>query len=609
MFEGFAKCSARAALLLWAMAPVVLQAQELPSKPEPVAPPQQNATMLRSSTRLVLVSVTVQNKKGEPVTGLTKDDFAILDGGKAQSISVFTSDAPTLTTKAPALPPNYFTNRYDLKGEVPGTVTVVLFDALNTSSQDQSYVRKQILKFLQTLKPQDHVAIYGLTSRLVILQDFTRDSAKLVGAVEHFQPKDTAAYDASHQAPVNMVDMSGDPDLLAFQYALQNAEGMISDQNTINRVGTTAGAMEAIADHIAEIPGRKNLVWVSGGFPLQIGLDRLSLDRSNLGIEPAGGDRPSKQPGGLSGRGTQPVGGSDDRNKLARPDRDTGSLDSIVERAIKALNRANVAIYPVDTHGVEITAGVDPAARGNSSSLQNSDFYKRQESRDSSRLLADRTGGEAFYGNNDIGDIMKRAFDDGRYAYTIGFYPDHGKWDGKFREIKVQVKTEGTRLRYRKGYFASENESKAGVDVSAELQEAAVSPLEATVMGIMVSGKAMPPVSDRKLELHIAFDPKQCLLQEENGKQKGAVDLFVVQRGIDGNVINMEKQHLDLNFEQKQYEYLSKAGVVLAKHVTVDPKSAEVRVVLRDAGSGSLGTVTVPMKMFFGEPAATAAGK
>src|ERR1700690_305704 len=144
--------------------------------------PQQE-TLIRSSVRLVQVSVVVEDKKGNPVTGLKPEDFTVLDEGKPQKIAFFIPDAPAPATPVPELtaahpasllPPNAFTNRYDLKGQdPPSAVTVVLFDALNTAPQDQSFVRKEVIRFLQTLKPQDHVAVYGLTQQLFTLHEFT----------------------------------------------------------------------------------------------------------------------------------------------------------------------------------------------------------------------------------------------------------------------------------------------------------------------------------------------------------------------------------------------------------------------------------------------------
>jgi VWFA-related protein len=563
-------------------------------------PANQQPEMIRSSTRLVQLSVIAQDAKGEPLTGLQKEDFTVLDEGKPQNIAFFSCGAPPPATPPPALPFNYFTNRFDLKGEDPGAVTVILFDSLNTSPEDQSFVRKQVLRFLQYLKPQDHVAIYALTANLIVLHDFTQDVSALVNAVNHFTPKEIAAFDASTSQAIDFVGLTSDPQWQGFQNALNNAEGMIGDQNTLNRIGTTAAALEIIASHVAPISGHKSLIWVSGGFPIQIGMTKLGAAQTEM--QPVTSSGSGGDPRSAAGRGqNQPVGGGDPTNKLTRGSRENSTQTASIQKAADALNRVNMAIYPVDARGVQVSPDMSPTVRSASAqpSLASNGFFERQDIRDSSRLLADRTGGKAFYGNNDIRDAIRRAFDDGRYACLIGFYPDHGAWDGKFRELKVKVNRSGAHLRYRQGYYASAGGSDSDDAVKSALQQAAVSPLETTSLGIVVNGKIVAPTSARNLQLQIALDPKQFLLKESGDRQKGALDMAFVQRDASGNILVGDKQHLELNFEQKQYEFLCKAGMVLQRSVTVQPQSDEIRVVVRDLGSGSVGSVTIPVKAFF----------
>ncbi len=450
-----------------------------------------------------------------------------------------------------------------MRGEDPGAVTVILFDSLNTSSPDQAYVRKQILRFLQTLKPRDHVAIYALTTNLIVLHDFTQDLSVLVDAVSHFTPKELAAFDASTSQALDLEGLTSDPQWRSFQNRLNNAEGQINDLHTLNRAGTTAAALELIADHVATIPGRKSLIWVSGGFPLQIG-------------------------------------------QLTRFDRESSSQAEVVYRAIRALNRVNMAIYTVDAHGVEIGGGISPDQRGTSTSPDSASFFERQNTRDSSRLLADNTGGKAFYGTNDISKAVLDAFDDGRYACSLGFYPDHGQWDGKFRQLKVKVSSEGAHLRYRRGYYAFPVSPDSEVAVKEALGLAASSPIETAGLGMVVSGKALDPLSARNLQLQIGLNPVQFLLKESGNRQQGALDMAFVQRDAGGNILVGDKQHLGINFEQKQYEFLCKAGMVLQRQVNVLPGSDEIRIIVRDLGSGSVGSVTIPVKTFF--PGASAPG-
>jgi VWFA-related protein len=372
---------------------------------------------------------------------------------------VFSAEAVP-TKLAHPLPDNAFTNRFDLKGQGAGSVTVVLFDALNTSGPDQIYVRKQVLRFRRTLKPEDHVAIYALTTQLFVL------------------------HDASNPEKVDLVDMAGSKDWLGFQNALNNVNAMIADRNTIDRATRTSAAIQAIANHVAAIPGQKSLIWVSGGFPIQIGT--VPIGRTDIhNLNPGEGSDPRTASGVVQ---YSPVGGEDPTNKLPHGDRESASLEPDINRAALALNRVNIAIYPVDARGVELDSATSPDKRSSPTSQDSSTFIKEQESRDSSKLLADRTGGKAFFGSNDLSEAMHRAIDDGRHGYTIGYYPDHEKWNGKFYHVKVIVRAEGAQLRYRQGHIAVPyHPERKGHQCSATRSGA--EPLEATAIGMIVEGK------------------------------------------------------------------------------------------------------------------------
>jgi VWFA-related protein len=567
------------------------------AKPDEPAAKQQPAPTIKSTTRLVQVSVVVTTKKGEPITGLTKDDFKILDESKPQEISFFSTSAPApRENEAAALPPNAFTNRYDLRGEEPGAVIIILFDAENTATEDQMYLRKQVMALLRSLKAQDHVAIYALTSQLLVLHDFTQDDSALVESVAKFAPKEQTVFDQSFATRITFVGPStgANGPWQNLGQALESPNKQISNHYLKLRMETTTEALKAIARHVAAIQGRKSLLWVSGGFPIQIGMPSIGRP-SNLAIAT---HQPTDQ--------SQTAICTDVTNQLACPEDETGTFDDKVKEAERELNRANVAIYPIDAHGVAVDpsaivggpgAGVTTAGRDLDTSQTTTTINAEQDTRDTSKALADGTGGVAFFGTNDVTNALKRAFDDSRYAYTIGFYPDHGDWNGKYRKIKVQVKASGAQLRYRNGYFADAEQSGTEAQAKAVLQETAMSPLEATYLGLIVTGKLYGPLAERKVELHVALDPKQLLLQDVDEHKKGLLDLYFVQRDAQGETVAAESQRIGLNLEEKQYEYLTTAGMVLVRHVTIAPNAAELRVLVRDAGSEALGSVTAPVNL------------
>jgi VWFA-related protein len=356
-----------------------------------------------------------------------------------------------------------------LNGQDPGAVTVVLFDSLNTSFQDQAHVQEQVIKFLKSLKPQDHVAIYALTTKLLRLHEFTQDASALVNAARQFQPLPRAASNPQY------FDLpAGNQEWRAFQSSVGEARASQAEERLDYRARTTTEAFTRIVNRVAAIPGRKNLVWVSGSFPLWISMGSVNVRDSRI--------------------------------------------QELTKGAGRALNRANMAIYPVDTTGVMVDtsmAAYNTGFRNPNGFGDNlfSEMLFMEDKHATERMLADITGGQAFYDNNDIVAGVRKAFDDARYAYTIGFYPNHGQWDGKYRWISIHTKVKGAQLCYRAGYYAeaqrvNSNEART----IAAMQEAAMSPLDSTGLGMVVDGQLEGAAADRKIELHIGLDPKQLLM-------------------------------------------------------------------------------------------------
>lgn len=567
------------------------------------APPAQvqEGTVLRSTTRLVQLSVIVQDGKGQPVTGLKPEDFSVFDEGKPQNIATFTSETPATLEKPQPLPFNVFTNRFERLGQRPSTATAVLFDALNTQPQDQSRVRLQILKFLQQLRPEDRVAIYALTTQLQILQDFTQDSTALVNAVQKFLPKSTSALDASTVEQVDLVGMTGNPYWGDLQNAINRSNAILSDRKTTNRVEMTTAAFIAIGNHLSSVSGRKSLIWVSGGFPFQLGLADLTTGSApSLAAQsptlPAAA--PAQAPTGGNTGGITP--GRPDDGTLNPIQRDSGTFRDAILRATKSLTRANIAVYPVDARGVGIEATADPSERNSSKHAGNEEFFSRRSNWDTLNETADRTGGIAFYGSNDITNAMRKAADDGRYAYTLGFYPVGTKWDGKFHELKVKVNTSGAKLRYRRGYYAGSEGEESAPEAKREIDAAATSPLESTALGVLVSAVPVEPAAARKINLQVGLDTLQLSLSDESGHRKGAVDLLFLQRDAQGNALNAEQKRIGFDFNEQQYKDLVKSGIILQKSVAADRNATEIRVVAHDPASGATGTVTVPLTKLLG---------
>ena len=227
-----------------------------------------NQGLLRVDARLVLVDVVVRDDGG-PVMDLTVDDFLLFDDGVERLISVFNSPTTDGLGSGTPLPPGTVSNRRDFLGQMTTNVTVILMDRLNTSLQDQIWANHQLREFLASAGPQDRIAVYELSGELKVIQDFTEDPRKLLQNYD-LRPRlfvsghglNLAAADAlsvflEGNRSLPDVRTASDPlvrQQLAYRARLHNWE--------------TTEALKTIARHLADMPGRKNLLWVSGNFPL-----------------------------------------------------------------------------------------------------------------------------------------------------------------------------------------------------------------------------------------------------------------------------------------------------------------------------------------------------
>lgn len=518
----------------------------------------QEPPLLRVTTHLVQINVVVHDRKGQPAADLTRDDFVLLDQGQPQKIRVFSVESsrplPTPGRPAPAktapLPQNYFSNRLERPSGTPTTATVILFDGLNTRFEDQVYARSELVKYLGQIQPQDRVALYALGRDLRVLHDFTNDTASLLRVLARHRGVHSTELAASEPAEPD----TGSEELDAW---LGGVDQLMADFYTVNRTRQTLKAIEAIAQHVSRLPGRKNLIWLSGGFPFSIGFDDL--------------------------------------DELTNPARERRQFADEIERTARALNEANLAIYPVDARGLvglpSYSATGRKAPKPGQSVVPKS-IWRNQETMEA---LAERTGGEAFYNVNDLKGAIRRAVEDARVTYVLGYYPTHASWDGKFREVKVQVKRRGLNVRHRAGYFAFPERQETPQQRDEALREAVWSPLEATGIGLLV--RVLPGASAASTQWRVAtlVEPRNITLELKGEHWVGTLDALFVQLSAEGRNLAGVTHTLNFDLTREAYERTMKQGAMLVKPLEIAEGAAQLRVIVRDTRTGSVGSVTVPI--------------
>ncbi len=551
-------------------------------------------------TRLVEVNVVVRDSKNRPVEGLKKGDFAIYDRNKQQKIALFSVESVHHLEKPRApLPPGIYTNRPAQRAESPTTVTVVLLDAVNTRIEDQGYAKAQFIKFLGQIRPQDRVAVYALGNELRILQDFTGDSKILLNRVARFRGDPLPYVEDSEPDPARTVDDT-------MNQWLNDKNALMADMAIEKRVRATVGAMVAIANHIGHLPGRKNLVWITGSFPFTIG-QRATESITNWEDLPDPTQTGAKKRGGVTKAQGQGGGGASyqaygfDSNSLpghSQPAREVfAAFADDLARATKALNDADIAVYPVDARGLLTVPKIMTAQSSGSirpdrlSSQALPPLSLTPAGMNTMQVMAENTGGVAYYNTNDIEHAIRDALNDSEVTYTLGFYADAANLDAEFHKLKVLVDRPHLEVRYRKGYLANPAVPPGEEEREAVIKDALWSPLDSA--GISLAGRISR--APNGIGVALSAEPADLLFVEHDGRHTVSVEFAFALRTSEGKTLDTIHQVKAMDLDEKQYRELSRTFVV-SKTLAPNPEVVQIRVVVLDRASGRFGSLTLPVK-------------
>jgi VWFA-related protein len=358
-------------------------ASQTPANPN-TQQPEAGGLVIHQSVRRVIVDVVVSDSNGKPVSGLTADDFSIAEDGKSQRIRSFDVHdfdliSESLPKRPASLPPNTFVNVPS--GPERGPLYVLLLDILDMSVDDQPVAREQVMKFIRSKPLGTRFAIFVLSDGLYLVQGFTEDRNALADAVNPKNPR-------AHIPRI-------------FLYA-DNFQAYYS----------ATRALIGIAKFLADLPGHKNVIWLSASFQSAI------LPSSDATVE------------GLS-------------------------ASEEIKEMTDTLARGQIAVYPVDVRGVVVThVSTHPSAMG---MVTDSDSTALNASYLTEREIADATGGRAFYSTNDVAGALTEATETGGHYYTLTYSPSNQKYDGRLRHIHVELAKRGYHLAYRRSYYGNPN--------------------------------------------------------------------------------------------------------------------------------------------------------
>ncbi len=507
--------------------------------------------VIRVDTRLVQVDVVVRDAHG-PVRGLTKDDFTVYDNGKRQDIAAFNVRTGRVSSTVEPLPAGAVSNRLNSRGEEPAQATVILWDMLNTEVEDQAWVRGQVLGYLSNIGPEDRMALYALVKTLKVVQDFTDDPDILRAAVAQ-----TTAQQSVNLSATSLADTAGTAAVLGNDAASVAATQQLNQMsktaalsmqwyNIRDRALITLAALRATADHLRGLPGRKKLIWVSGSFPALTMLQNERVGASQI---------------------------------------ETLNIGLQIQYAIKDLNAANIAVYPIDPRGLksgfnasgqklDLTAG---------SNLTNTGL-------DTMNMLAKGTGGRAFYATNDMAKAMNEVFRDFEVTYSMAFSPSDDKLDGDYHNLSVKVDRKGVDLQYRRGYFASDVKTATKMDRDNLLHAAMRNELESTGVGLIASGGS-DQESPGLYDINLTVDLHDLYFRQIDGRWLSTIQFathFSETETMSGTI-----EEILLNLTEDSFRDGMLNGFTIQRKVALASEPGLLRIAVQDEISGRTGTVSV----------------
>lgn len=543
---------------------------------------------LQAGTQLVVVDVVVKDKNGNPVRNLPKSAFSIKEDKKPQTIQTFDEHhaGPPQQVAQPQLPPGVYTNYHPVSTDSP--LNILLLDTLNTPIRDQVYVRQQMTDYIKKAQPGQRMAIFGMASHLYFLQGFTSDPQALKRAIA--SPRNV------RQSPIvdtaTMSDIDTDiPTLSDAQSITDFANEETAVRNQV-RAQYTLDSLTQLARYLAGFPGRKNLIWFSGSFPIT--------------ILPQASD-------------------------MQDPFTVYADLSEDYREMVNLMTKAQVAVYPVDARGVfgapmlradqSGTAGFSsgPTLQGQMQSFHTS----LGEEQATMRQMADDTGGKAFLNTNDLSSAVKDAIADGSDYYTIVYSPTNKTADGFFRKINIEV--DGNyKIHYRNGYYAPSTDElkKQAKDKQQTVSLAAssmrrgapeptqiylrirITPVGTTAGGsvtdkLATGNAAAPKVKGpyKNYILNLAADPRQMSAKLlPDGRRQMDIEFKTIVYDVDGNPQISITNQLRGALDPQTYKNLFKSGVLLTQSISAPAKGEYyLRTNVHDLNNDALGAVEVPL--------------
>ena len=540
--------------------------RQQPSPPPEQAPAQRQAKgpdkgVIRALADLVLIDVQVTDRASKPVKGLKPEQFIVLEDDKPQKLASFDYyDVEAIETAAAedtqpiVIALGAVAAPEKLREVVRDRRLIVLFFDM-TSLQPEELLRATgaAQRFLrEQMTPADLVAVVAFGNRLRVGANFTNNREFLQHAVARLVPGKESQFAATADAAPAAGEEAVTED---------TGSAFTADETEFNIFNTDRklAAVEALADLLRGIPGKKSVIQFTGGI-------------------------------------TQT--GEENRSQL--------------RAATNAANRANVSFYTVDSRGLLATIpGGDPSSGAASGTAMFSgaavfrQVQTRQDSRETLSTLASDTGGRAFFDTGDFREVFQKVQADGAGYYLVGYYSSNAQRDGRWRRVKVRVEAPGGRVRHREGYYAPKDYGLFTTeDRERQLEEAMRAETPRVELPLALE-TAYFRLNKDEVFVPIAAKLASSALQwaEKRGRREVEFDFAAeVREQQSGRVAGALRDTIKVRLGTERFQQVLQRALVYQGGLILPPGNYRLKFLARENETGRIGTFEQQLALPLAQP-------
>jgi len=503
-------------------------------------------TTFRAASQLVVETIVVKDKNGNPIEGLTEKNFAVTEDGVPQSIQFFefqklpeipdatpavVLDRPKLREKLP---------RTHIAPETPGTIRyrdrrllALYFDMTAMPDMDQLRALNAAKKFVQTqMTPADLMAILMFTGGAVrTLEDFTADRNRLLSTIETMIVGEGEGFDEN-------------PDATADTGA---AFGQDDSEFNIFSTDRQLSALQTAAKMLGTLSEKKLLIYFASGLRLN-GIDNQA------------------------------------------------QLHATINAAI----RSGVSFWPIDARGLLAQAPLGDATRGASGGIGMYNgasamamMTNFQRSQDTLWSMAADTGGKALLDSNDLAAGIVQAQKSISSYYILGYYTSNEAQDGKFRRVKIALNSGlSAELDYRQGYYAGKLFAKFTVaDKERQLEDALMlgDPITELTIAMEIDYFQLNR-AEYFVPLTVKIPGRELALARRGGFEHTLIDFIGEVKDEYGTTIRNVRDKVDIKLSDATAAELAKRPIQYDTGFTLLPGGYKIKFLARDAETGRIGT-------------------